>query len=234
MLEPGQAFPAEGTPVPMLTQSPGVAFAPISVNAPPDPISTTAGVPSAASSTSGGGGGGGSKLSGGAIAGIVIAAIAFVALLAGFFWLLGRLRGQKQASEWGQSQANANINQWRKGTGPSTTTGPSEVAPQDMSQRGTWDGMSSQPSQYPHSPGLVGAGHQSGPSQGGNAPGSPYFPPQSPPPGDIAAGAAGAAGDVEHAKTAGIHEVAGTNIVSELEAPHLKPPDYEPNQGKTQ
>ena len=118
MLTPGQPFPNEGegggrAPTPALTANPSL------LNAPPTGVATAV-VPSATAAPSGG-----SHLSGGAIAGIVVAAVAFLALLAGFFWLLGHRRGfgsatQGGSSQWGKSSKQDRTEAWAadSSTGP--------------------------------------------------------------------------------------------------------------------
>ncbi|KAA8648092.1 hypothetical protein EYZ11_006162 [Aspergillus tanneri] len=89
MLEPGQSPPAEG-------------------DTPGSPSSTSTSSPNSTGS-SGGGGGSSSQLSGGAIAGIVVGVVAFVALLGALFFVLGRNRIYKKwmSSEDGRTERTA-------------------------------------------------------------------------------------------------------------------------------
>lgn len=113
MLVPGQPFPSEGegegvAPTPLLTANPSLLTALPTGDATALAPGSTNVAPQAQSSST--------HLSGGAIAGIVIAAVVFLALLAAVFWLLGHRRGSGSAaagqSAWGKTSNNDRTEAW--------------------------------------------------------------------------------------------------------------------------
>ena len=150
MLTPGEPFPdeqgngASDVPTPALTANPSL------ITATPTGDATALAPGTAAAPTSGvSASHSGSKLSGGAIAGIVIAGVAFVALLAAVFWLLGHRRGMGSATA-GQSMlgkgnrerteawaATSSNEPWGNASDPGARGG-------DMRQQGQGDGLMNQ------------------------------------------------------------------------------------------
>lgn len=150
MLVPGQSMPAEGS----TGSSSG---------------STTTSTSSASTATSTATSSGGHSLSNGAIAGIVVACVAFVAILVALFFVLGRNRVYRQwmSSEDGRTERTARWAMFNS-TGGSTFNGKSELdsnaakgPPTEVTSVGSPDGTGSALSPHMGGPGPSGYGASS-------------------------------------------------------------------------
>lgn len=214
MLVPGQPFPNEGegsssAATPHLTANPNLITA--------TPSGDATALATAASSSAPAQNSGGSHLSGGAIAGIVIAGVAFIALLAGFFWLLGHRKGFGSATA-GQSTAGKGNQDRTEAWAAASSTGPWSGASDaggrgsEMYQKGQWDAHNSQ-AVFNNGPGREqAASPQPSPGfmhpMGSPTPGTPMHQQQP---------STGATYFPQHSQPMEL----GNNQVTELEAPHI-------------
>ncbi|KAL9060727.1 MAG: hypothetical protein Q9162_000431 [Coniocarpon cinnabarinum] len=194
MLVPGQPFPDEGSETrPQLTANPSL------LTATPTGVATaTATTTATAAATHSGG----SKLSGGAIAGIVVAAVAFIGLLAAVFWLLGHRRGQSSTTA-GQSMVGGSNRERTAAWAAESSTG-------------TWGGSSEAGATRAWAEkGPDESAHRHGPSTGNVYPAStPMTPPQQSNPSMGATYFPNASSPQPTAEL-------GNNEITELEAPHM-------------
>lgn len=151
MLTPGEPFPNEGEggsaspTTPQLTANPTLLG-----STPTGDASATVGAASA-NSPAPSQSSGGSHLSGGAIAGIAIAAVAFIALLAGFFWLLGHRKGFGSATTAGHSAMGKGNDERTEAWAAASSNGTPWDGSQsgygrgsEMYQKGMWDAQNNQ------------------------------------------------------------------------------------------
>ena len=229
MLTPGEPFPNEGegeaaVPTPMLTANPALLTAqPTGVAtalAPGYAATSSASQPPQQQQQSSG-----THLSGGAIAGIVVAAVAFLGLLAAVFWLLGHRRrfGSATAgpSAWGKTSnkdrteawaANSSNDPW--GATSDTVRGSEMYQKSQIDQQNSPGYFSQQPG--PNRDGAASPTPSTGFLQPMMSPGmpSPGTPGHQYKPSEIGG---------EAIERPGPMELGGTEV-TELEAPHsLKP-----------